>query len=77
MHNKVMGQTQKGFTEIYEQSLSSDCDLDLCPSDIILIPNTSSCHDDHLCQIIFKFHVQLSYGPDMILEHIHTHTRTG
>ena len=29
MHNKVMGQTQTGFTEVYAQSLSVDCDLDL------------------------------------------------
>ena len=27
MHNKVMGLT--GFTEVYAQSLSADCDLDL------------------------------------------------
>ena len=29
MHNKVMGQTQTGSTEVCAQSLSSDCDLDL------------------------------------------------
>ena len=29
MHNKVMVQTQTGFTEVYAQSLSADCDLDL------------------------------------------------
>ena len=29
MHNKVMGWTQTGFTEVYAQSLSADCDLDL------------------------------------------------
>ena len=28
-HNKVMGRTQTGFTEVYAQSLSADCDLDL------------------------------------------------
>ena len=28
MHNKVMGRTQTGFTEVYAQSLSADCDLD-------------------------------------------------
>ena len=42
-----------------------------------LVRDTSSCHDDHLCQIIFKFHhVRLSYGPDTILV-THTHKRTG
>ena len=56
MHNKVMGRTRTGFTEVYAQSLSADCDLDLWPSDMVLVRNTSSCHDDHLCQIIFKFH---------------------
>ena len=58
---------------VYAQSLSADCDLHLWPSDMVLVPDTSSCHDDHLCQIIFKsHHVRLSYGPDTILEHTHT-----
>ena len=30
MHNKVMSQTRAGSTEVYAQSLSVDCDLDLC-----------------------------------------------
>ena len=29
LHNKVMGRTRTGFTEVYAQSLSADCDLDL------------------------------------------------
>ena len=29
MHNKVMGWTRTGFTEVYAQSLSPDYDLDL------------------------------------------------
>ena len=29
MHNKVMGWTRTGSTEVYAQSLSVDCDLDL------------------------------------------------
>ena len=29
MHNKVMGRTRTGFAEVYAQSLSEDCDLDL------------------------------------------------
>ena len=29
MHNKVMSWTQTDFTEVYAQSLSADCDLDL------------------------------------------------
>ena len=56
MHNKVMGRKQTGFTEVYAQSLSADCDLDLRPNDMVLVRDTSSCHDDHLCQTIFKSH---------------------
>ena len=29
MNNKVMGWTQTDFTEVYAQSLSADCDLNL------------------------------------------------
>ena len=29
MHKKVMGRTRTGFTEVYAQSLSADCDLDI------------------------------------------------
>ena len=75
MYNKVMGRTRTGFTEVFAKSLSADCDLDLWPSDMVLVRNTSSCHDDHLCQIIFKsHHVRLSFGPDTILEYTNTHT---
>ena len=56
MHNKVMGLTRTGSTEVYAQSLSADCDLNLWPSDMVLVRDTLSCHDDHLCQIIFKSH---------------------
>ena len=56
MHNKVMGRTRTSFTEVYAQSLSVDCDLDLLPSDMVFVRDTSSCHDDYLCQIIFKSH---------------------
>ena len=56
MHNKVMGWTRTGFTEVYAQSLRAYCDLDICPSDMILVRDTSSCHDNNLCQIIFKSH---------------------
>ena len=56
MHYKVMGWTQTGFTEVYAQSLSGDCGLDLLPSGMVLVCNTSSCHDDHLGQIVFKSH---------------------
>ena len=55
MHNQVMGWSQTGFTEVYAQSLSADCDLDLRPSDMVLVCNTSSYQDDHLCQIILNF----------------------
>ena len=56
MHNKVMGPTRTGTTEVYAQSLSVDCDLDLWSSDMVLNRDTLSCHVDHLCQIIFKSH---------------------
>ena len=29
MHNKVLSRTRIGFTEVYAQSLSAECDLDL------------------------------------------------
>ena len=65
MHNKVMGRTRTGSLEVYAQSLSADCDLNLWPSDMVLVRDTLSCHDDHLCQIIFKSHYALqSYGSD-------------
>ena len=49
-----MGQTRStGFTEVYAQSLSVDCDLDLATWFLF---RTLYCHDDHLCQIIFKSH---------------------
>ena len=73
MHKKVMGLTRTSFTEVYAQSLSADSDLDLWPSNMVLVRHTSSCHDDHLCQIIFKsHHVRLSYGPGTILDYTHT-----
>ena len=56
MHNNVMGRTQTGFTEVYAQSSKADCDLDLWPSDMVLVHDTSSCHGDHLYQNIFKSH---------------------
>ena len=45
MHNKVIGWTQTGTTEVYAQSFSVDCDLDLRPSDMVLVCDTSSCHE--------------------------------
>ena len=48
MHNKVMGRTQTGSTEVYAQSLGLDWDLDLWPSDMVLVRDTLSCHDGHL-----------------------------
>ena len=49
IHNKVMGRTRTGFTEAYAKCLSADCDLDLKPSDMVYIRDTSTCHDDYLC----------------------------
>ena len=72
MYNNVMGRTRTGFTEVYAQTLSADCESDLAPSDMVLVCDILSCHDDHLCQIIFRSHnVWLSYVPDTILEHTH------
>ena len=77
MHKKIIGRTRTGFTDVYAQSLSADCDLVLQPSDMVLVRDTLSCYDDQLCQIIFKsHHVWLSFGPDAILEHTNTHIHT-
>ena len=57
MHYKVMDQTWTGFTEVYAQSLIADCNLHLWPRDMDFIRDTLSCHDDNLCQIIFKSHI--------------------
>ena len=54
MQNKIMGPPRTGFTEVYAQKLSVNCDLDLYVSDIILVCDILSCHDEHLCQITFK-----------------------
>ena len=65
MHNKFMGQTWTGFTAVYVQSLSADCDLDLWPGDMVFVCDTLFCHDNHLRQIIFKSHYAWqSYGSD-------------
>ena len=50
--------------------MSLDCDLDLWPSDIVLIYDTSPGSDDYFCKITFKSHqfLELSYGLDTILE---------
>ena len=48
-----------------EQSFSADCDFDLWPREMALACDTLSCHDNHLCQIIFKSHHAIqSSGPD-------------
>ena len=39
MHNKVMGLTHTGFTEVYAQGLSADCDLEL-----LIVNNYSEFH---------------------------------
>ena len=48
-----------------EQSFSADCDFDLWPREMAFACDTLSCHDNHLCQIIFKSHHAIqSSGPD-------------
>ena len=70
MHNKVTGRTRTGFTEVYAQCLSVHCDLVLLPIDKVLVRDTSSRHDDHLYQIVFKSHnVRQSYGPNTIMKY--------
>ena len=56
MHNKVMGRKRTGFTEFYAQSLSADCHLSFWPSNMALVQDILSGHDDNLCQIIYKSH---------------------
>ena len=76
-----MGRTVTGFTEAYAQSLSAACDLDLLPSDMVLVHDTLCCHDGHLCRIILKsYHSGRSNGSDTILDdtnehNTHTHTQ--
>ena len=70
MHDKVVGQTPTGFTEVNAESLCVDCDLDFWPRDMVLVYDISFCHDDHLCQIIFKsLHARQNYGPDTRMFH--------
>ena len=56
MRNKVIGRIRTGFTEVYAQSLSVDCDLDLYSSDMVLVCDMLSYHDNYLCYIILKSH---------------------
>ena len=49
MHDKIIGRIWTGFIEAYAQLLREDYDLDLYPSDMVLVCDTSSYHDDHLC----------------------------
>ena len=41
------GQIQTGLCEIYAQSLSADCDIDLWPNNMVLVHDILFCHDDH------------------------------
>ena len=62
---KVMGPTRTFSTEVYAQSLSADCDLDLLPIDMFFVRDTLSCRDNDLCQIIFEsHHASQNYGSD-------------
>ena len=68
MHNKVMGRTRTGFTEVYAQSLSTT---------VTLILNLATWFLFATHCLVFKFHlVRLSYGPDQILEQTDTHIDT-
>ena len=50
----VLGRTRTGFTEVHAQSVSADCDLELYPSDIVLLRDTLSYHDDYFVPNYFK-----------------------
>ena len=59
------GSDMNSFTKANAQSLSGHCDLDLWPSNMVLVCNTLFCHDAYLCHIIFKSHqAWQSYGLD-------------
>ena len=46
-------------------------DLDFQACDMVLTSNTSSCHDDHLCQIVLKSnHAGPRYGSDTSVCHL-------
>ena len=56
MQHKVTALTRTGFTEAYAVSLSVNYVLDLEPINMVLARYTLFCHDDLVCQIIFKSH---------------------
>ena len=69
-----MGWTRISFTEVYAQSLSATCDLDLSPSNMVLVCEHHLVIMIICAKIIFKsHHVRLSNGLDTILEHTHIH----
>ena len=64
MHNKVMGRTRTGFTEVYAQSLSADY---LCQ--IIF--------KSHHIRLSYGSDTILDYTNTQTHTHTHTHTHTG
>ena len=56
MQDKVISWIQQVFIVAYEQSLTTDYDLDLWASNMVFVCDTLSCHDNHLYQIIFESH---------------------
>ena len=56
MNDNVTGPTRTGFTKAFSQSLRASCDLDLWCNDVVVVCDKLSCHDDYLCEIIFKSH---------------------
>ena len=70
MHYKVMGRARTGFTEVFAQSLSADSDFDPGRNDMVFSLDRLSCHDDHLCQLIFASrYAYQSYGSDTNKSH--------
>ena len=51
-HTKLWADTNRFHGS--RRTSSANCDLDFWPSNMVHTWDTSSCHDDHLCQIIFR-----------------------
>ena len=56
MPAKVKDRTQMSLTIAHAQSLRAQCDLELSASDMVLVPDTLSCHGGYSCNIIVNSH---------------------
>ena len=53
--HSVRGNDAKRFIAAYEQSLSMVYDLEFKAGYMVFVCTTPSCHNNHLCHIIYKF----------------------